>query len=167
MRWTPQAYYYWNSLGVIGEYARVAQEIRRNLTAASSREEKLDHNAWQIAVTYVLTGEDNSFRGIKSSNPFAIGKSGWGAFEAGARYTALKLDDDSFTGGANSFADPTLSVKSAKTWGAVLNWYLNSNVKFQFDYEKTRFEGGGGGTVTAPLDRIDEDLFFARFQVAF
>ena len=70
-------------------------------------------------------------------------------------------------GGANSFAAPTASVKSAKTWGAVLNWYLNNNVKLQLDYERTTFEGGGGGTVTAPLDRIDEDVIFGRFQVAF
>jgi phosphate-selective porin OprO/OprP len=166
LRWTPQLFYYWNSLGVIGEYARVSQDVRRNLSATTLREDKLDHNAWQIAVTYVLTGEDNSFRGIKPSNPFAIGKSGWGAFEVGARYTQLKLDPDSFTGGASSFADPSVSVKSAKTWGVVLNWYLNSNVKFQLDYESTKFEGGAG-TLAAVSDREDENVIFGRFQVAF
>jgi phosphate-selective porin OprO and OprP len=166
LRWTPQLYYYWNSLGVIGEYARVSQDVRRNLSATTLREEKLDNSAWQVAVTYVLTGEDNSFRGVKPSNPFAIGKPGWGAFEVGARFTKLKLDADSFTGGANSFADPSVSVKSAKTWGIVLNWYLNSNIKFQLDFESTKFEGGAG-TLAAVRDREDENLIFGRFQVAF
>ncbi len=167
LRLSPQAYYYWNSLGVIAEYARVAQDVRRNHNATDSRIATLDHDAWQVAVTYVLTGEDNSFRGIKPRSPFQIGKPGWGAFEIGARYTQLELDDDTFASGASSFADPTTAAQSAKTWGAVLNWYLNSNVRFVLDYEHTKFEGGGGGTLAAPQDRIDEDLVFGRVQVAF
>jgi phosphate-selective porin OprO/OprP len=166
VRWTPQAYYYWNSLGVIGEFAQVSQEVRRNVSGTVTRDERLNHNAWQIAATYVLTGEDNSFRGIKPAHPFKPGGTGWGAWEVGARYTALNLDSDAFSGGANSFADPAVSVKGAKTWGAVLNWYLNTNVRLSFDYETTKFDGGAG-TTAAPTDREDENLIFARFQVAF
>ena len=131
-----------------------------------TRDERHNHNAWQIAASYVLTGEDNGFRGIKPAHPFKPGGTGWGAWEVGARYTALNLDSDAFTGGANSFADPAVSVKSAKTWGAVLNWYLNTNVRLSFDYETTKFDGGAG-TSAAPADREDENLIFARFQVAF
>ena len=151
---------------MIAEYASVSQEVRR-AGPTQTRDDRLEHTAWQVAATYVLTGEDNSFRGIKPNNPFKIGGSGWGAVEIGARYTALHLDADSFAAGANSFSDPQTSVKSAKSWGAVVNWYLNSNVKVQLDYENTRFDGGAAGPGGTVADRIDEDTIFARFQVAF
>ena len=167
VRVSPQAYYYWRSLGVIAEYAVVSQDVRRNPAPGTSLAANLDHEAWQVAATYVLTGEDNAFRSIKPNNPFQLGKPGWGALEIGARYTQLVLDDDSFSGGANSFANPTTAAKSAKTWGAVLNWYLNANVRFMLDHEITTFEWGGGGTAAAPLDRPDEELVFLRFQTAF
>ncbi|HEU5282754.1 MAG TPA: porin [Burkholderiales bacterium] len=167
MRLSPQAYWYWRSLGVIAEYALVSQDVRRNPAPGTTLAATLDHAAWQVAATYVLTGEDNSFRGIKPREPFQLGKPGWGAFEVGARYTQLELDDDTFSGGASSFADPTASARSAKTWGAVLNWYLNANVRLVVDYENTAFEWGGGGTAAAPLDRPDEELVFVRFQTAF
>jgi hypothetical protein len=44
---------------------------------------------------------------------------------------------------------------------------LNWNVKLQFDYSRTRFDGGGGGTAAAPIDRPDEQLIFGRVQLAF
>jgi phosphate-selective porin OprO/OprP len=167
VRLSPQAYYYWNSLGLIAEYAQVSQEVRRNVSAANIREDRLVHDAWQVAVTYVLTGEDNAFRGIKPRSPFAFGKPGWGAVEVGLRYTELNIDEDAFIDGTASFANPTTAVKSASTWGVALNWYLTPNIRFLLDYETTQFEGGGGGTLADPLDREDEELVFGRLQVAF
>jgi phosphate-selective porin OprO/OprP len=83
------------------------------------------------------------------------------------RYSALHVDDAAFAGGADSYADPTVAASSAKEWSIGLNWYPNWYVKLQLDYSRTRFRYGGGGTVTAPLDRPDEQVIFGRVQLAF
>jgi phosphate-selective porin OprO/OprP len=167
IRLTPQAFWYWNSLGVIAEYAHNTQDVRRNVSATNVRTDTIGVEAWQVAATYVLTGEDNSFRSIKPKSDFAIGKPGWGAVEIGLRYTGWSIDDKVFAGGANSFADPSVSVKSAKAWGAVLNWYLTSNARIMLDYERTSFQWGGGTRGGVLLDRPDEELVFGRVQLAF
>ena len=53
--------------------------------------------------------------------------------------------------------------KDAEAWAVGLNWYMNKNVKFAFDYEQTKFERGatGGG------DRPDEKLVLGRMQLAY
>jgi hypothetical protein len=44
---------------------------------------------------------------------------------------------------------------------------LQNDVKLALDYSHTKFHWGGGGTVSAPLDRVDEQLIFGRVQLAF
>ena len=154
----------------------------------------LHNDAWQVAGSWLLTGEDASFKGVKPKNNFDIDKKTWGAWEVVARYSELNIDNDAFTFGnldASSanllkttshylYADPNVSAKSAKTWTAGINWYLNPDVKFALNYEQTKFDGGGGllvstsATESANLttqrtaqDREDEKAILARFQVAF
>ncbi len=71
--------------------------------------------------------------------------------------------DEAFAGGADSFADPLASASQADSWGIGFNWYLNENVKWLLDYERTSFEGGAadGG------DRPDEDAYQLRLAVGF
>jgi phosphate-selective porin OprO and OprP len=38
---------------------------------------------------------------------------------------------------AQSYADPTFSAKKAKSWTAGVKWYMNSNAKFELNYEQT------------------------------
>ena len=70
--------------------------------------------------------------------------------------------DEAFAGGAASFANPLTSARKAKAAGIGVNWYLNQNVKWQLDYELTRFDGGA-----ATGDRPDEKALFTRVGVAF
>jgi phosphate-selective porin OprO and OprP len=91
----------------------------------------------------------------------------WGALEIKARYSELDLDEDTFTGGANSFADLTTAAEEATAWAVGFNWYLNQNVKLVLDYEHTTFEGGGGGTAASPRDREDEQVLLSRLQLYF
>jgi phosphate-selective porin OprO/OprP len=44
-----------------------------------------------------------------------------------------------------------------------LNWYLNDNLKWVFDYEQTSFDGGAPGGA----DREDEKVFLTRFALGF
>lgn len=185
LRIAPQAYYYNGPFGLLAEYARVTQGVSLasggsvaaggagpdNLTTAQSTikpgsNKTLNNDAWQIATTYLLTGEDSSFKSIKPKNDFDLDKGGWGAWELALRYSEMNIDSDTFTDASgklalqtsadalasatlltHSFADPTLSASKAKTWTAGVNWYLNSNAKIVLNYEQTSFDGGSG---TAP-----------------
>ncbi len=167
LRLSPQAYYYYGPFGLLGEYVRVAQDVRRTVGATSLLADELHHEAWQIAASYVLTGEDSTYKGVKSKRPISLDNGTWGALELVYRYSELNLDQGSFSGGANSFADPTTAAEEAAAWAVGLNWYLNNNVKFVLDYEQTDFEGGGGGTASSPLDRDDEKLLLSRIQLNF
>jgi phosphate-selective porin OprO and OprP len=160
-RIAPQLYYFVGSLGLIGEYTEVSQEVSR-LVATGNRAGTVDTDAWQLAVSYFLTGEEASFRGYQPKSRFSLDDGTWGAFEVVARVQSLSVSDEAFAGGADSFADPLASASQADSWGVGLNWYLNENVKWLLDYEHTTFEGG------APTgDRTDEDAIQLRLAVGF
>jgi phosphate-selective porin OprO/OprP len=75
----------------------------------------------------------------------------------------IEVDDSAFAAGADSFADPETSASKATGWAVGLNWYLNENLKWMLDYERTRFDGGAvnGG------DREDTDAWLLRIALGF
>ena len=154
-RWSPQGYFYRNGFGLLAEYIASKQELQVGATSA-----ELENTAWQATASYVLTGEDASYRGVvKPSKPFSPGKAGWGAWELVGRYGELEIDDGAFP----LFADPVVSARRAKAWTLGVNWYLTSNLKLVVNYLDTQFEGGAA----AGADRDDEKAVFSRLQVAF
>ena len=158
-RYAPQFYYYNGPLGMMGEYYVSAQEVTR-----LTNHRRVSNSAWQIYATWVVTGEDASYRGVKPRVPFDWGKRTWGAFEVAARVSGLDVDDDAFLGSASTrLADPSVSASEALDLGIGLNWYLNPNLKIVLGYDQTSFDGGApnGG------DREDEKVLFTRFQVAY
>jgi phosphate-selective porin OprO/OprP len=187
IRFTPQASYYSGPFGLITEYARVNQDVslltsttsNTNTIISPNTNKKLSHDAWQVAVSYLITGEDASFKAVKPKNDFDLDKGGWGAWELVARYSEIILDDDTFknpagTSYTGAYADLSTSAKSAKSLTAGVNWYLNSNAKVALNYTHTSFDGGAGVGIT-PVnasgtnirDRESENALLARFQVAF
>jgi phosphate-selective porin OprO/OprP len=160
-RLAPQLYYYVGSFGLLGEYTEVSQDVSR-VVPTGLREDTVDTDAWQLAVSYFLTGEEASFRGYQPKTRFSLADNTWGAFELVARVQSLSVGDEAFTGGADSFADPLAAASQADSWGLGLNWYLNDNVKWLLDYEHTTFEGGA-----ATGDRQDEDAIQLRLAVGF
>ncbi|HZV39238.1 MAG TPA: porin [Pseudoxanthomonas sp.] len=155
VRWSPQGYFYRNGFGLLAEYIVARQELQVGATRA-----ELENKSWQATASYVLTGEDASYRGVvRPSHPFAPGKGGWGAWELVGRYGVLQADKDGFP----LFADPTVSAREAKAWVLGVNWYLTSNLKLVANYLDTAFEGGA----PAGADREDEKAVFTRLQVAF
>lgn len=154
-RLSPQGYYYRNAFGLLAEYIVSKQEV-----SIGGVREELSNKAWQATASYVLTGEDASYRGVvKPSHPFSPGTGGWGAFEVVGRYGVLEVDDDAFP----LFADPAVSASEAASWTVGLNWYLNSNLKLVLNYLHTSLEGGAA----SGADREDEKAVFTRLQVAF
>ncbi len=161
----PQFFYYVGSFGVLGEYVQSKQDVSRQVSTTLKRSDRLDNSAWQVSATYFLTGERESYNNYTPKSRFAPGRagSGWGAWELVARIQELRIDQAAFTGGANSFADPNASPRRAVGYGIGLNWYLDEYLKWMFDYEHTRFDGGG----PAGTDRPDERAFLTRFALAF
>jgi phosphate-selective porin OprO and OprP len=80
-----------------------------------------------------------------------------------ARVEELRIDSAAFDAGASSFADPNAAPRRAIAYGVGLNWYLDEYVKWMFNYEHTRFDGGGA----AGTDRPDERAFLTRFSLVF
>ncbi|MFL6591768.1 MAG: OprO/OprP family phosphate-selective porin [Luteimonas sp.] len=157
MRWSPQAYFYHGPLGLLGEYIVSRQHL---LSTTSGIDASIDNHAWQLSAGWVLSGEDNTYKGVvKPNHPFAIGESGWGAFELVGRYGRLDIDDAAFP----LFADPESAARSASSWGLGLNWYLTSNLKLMANYTHTVFDGGDGDGG----DRPDETTLFTRAQLSF
>lgn len=161
LRYSPQFYYYYSSFGLLGEYAVVSQDVTRN-NGAVTRSDTLDNKAWQLQFTWLLTGEEEGFRNPTPGSNFEIGKPGRGAWELVARIHELKIDDDAFVGGANSFANPLTAARRARAAAIGFNWYLNPNVKWSFDYEQTQFDGGA-----TTGDRPDEKAYLTRIGLAF
>lgn len=155
-RLSPQAYYYAGPLGVIAEYAVVDQAVRSGTTAGS-----LKNDAWQVAASWLLTGEDASFRGVKPYSPFKPGADGgWGAVELLARYQENRLDDK-----ASLYADTAKGyATAARTWGVGLNWYLNESSRVAVNYDLTSFDNVKTGSV---LKGDIERFLVARYQLAF
>ncbi len=150
-RWSPQAYYYNGPLGLIYEYAQVSQPLINGADKAS-----ITNSAWQIAASWLLTGEDASFKGVKPYAPFRAGADGgWGAFELLARYQENEIDSTL----PAAFRPASYALK-AKSTAAGLNWYLNESSRLALNYEVTRLEGGS-------LNGKTEHFLVARYQLAF
>lgn len=156
-RLSPQAYYYRGPFGVMTEYASVTQDVARSGTSA-----QLKNDAWQIAASWLLTGEEASYQGVKPNRPYAPGaEGGWGAFELLARVQENTIDKDAF----NGFADTTkANASKASTWGVGLRWYLSPFSNFAVNYDRTTFTGGSGAL---GLDGKSEQLLVGRYQIAF
>jgi phosphate-selective porin OprO/OprP len=127
-RVSPQGYWYWGSFGLLGEYAISSQEIAQSGAIA-----ELENKAWQIGLSYFVTGEENSYKPVNPSRPFTLGGDGWGALELTARIGELDPDDGAFP----LFADPVTSAAKAFSWGAGFNWHLNRFFKLTLNYENT------------------------------
>jgi phosphate-selective porin OprO and OprP len=154
LRFSPQAYWYWGPFGLLFEWVRSSPELSRNGVDADP-----DITSWQVAASYVLTGEARTFRGVTPASPFKPDGSGWGAWEVAARYGQLEIDDEVFERG---FADPDSQAREAAAWTVGLNWYVNPFVKLSLNFDRTSFDDGAPGG-----DRETESAVLTRFQLAY
>jgi len=160
-RFSPQGFYYYGPFGLLGEYVISSQGVQTTTLNTA----KLKNTAWQITGSWVLTGEDASYKGVVPAHRFNPAGGQWGSVQLVARYAQLKIDSAAFP----LFADPTVSARSADAWSVGLNWYLNRNVLVKTSFSRTTFSGGGGAGTTAPsiVTRQPENVLFTRVQLAF
>src|SRR5262249_18711683 len=106
--------------------------------------------SWQVTGQWILTGEENSFKGINVKNPFDPWNGKWGAFAVAARYGTLDIDRHAFR---LKVADPTKSVQRAEEYALGAEWFWNRNIQIYLDYFQTHFfKGAGSGTYNRPTE---------------
>jgi phosphate-selective porin OprO/OprP len=159
-RLSPQGYYYYGPLSVLGEYVVSDQQVR---TAAAKADVR--NTAWEVNAGWVLTGEKAAYNGVTPLHPFNLHNGGWGAWQIVARYSALDVDGDAFPAFATAG-----SASSAHAWSVGLNWYLNRDIRVNTSFSRTTFGTGhatGAGTSLAPITAQPENVLFTRVQLAF
>ena len=117
-------------------------------------------SGWYVQGSWVLTGEAKAYKADKAAYalptpdaPFAFDGSGFGAWELAARYSVLDLNDNA---GFSGFATPFGGIRGGRQniWTAGLNWYPNSVIRFQANYQHTDVSrlAALGGDIGAKLD---------------
>jgi phosphate-selective porin OprO and OprP len=152
LRLSPQFYWYRGSIGFLGEWARVRQDVRR-VGSGFGRTGTLNHQAWQVTAEWYVTGEAAGYRDAEGAV---------GAVQLVARLSQLRVDDDTFTGGALSFADPAAGVRKALTQAVGINWFPIEGLKASLALHHSRFTGGDING-----DRADENVVLLRLQHGF
>lgn len=153
-RWrvTPQLYWYLGPIGLLAEYVVSSQRAERLGMQAD-----LQNRAWNLTALFVLTLERASFDGVVPRRPVDFRHFALGALELVVRYSELHIDPAAFP----FFADPSLSVISARELAGGLNWYLTDFAKVMFSFHRTDYSGGAPGG-----DREPENAFLMRLQFA-
>jgi phosphate-selective porin OprO and OprP len=136
-RLSPQLAYAAGPLYASAEVLVSRQELRRAANAVTAT-----NRAWQVTGRWVHGGTID-----------LAGKVTPGSWELVARAGSLDVDDDVFAG----FADPAASARSARSYGAGVNWYPSAPLKLMLSLERTSFDGG----------RDEETFAGLRVQVAF
>ena len=127
--------------------------VRRGTSQAT-----LTNKAWQLLGTFVITGENASYKGVVPAKAFDPSAHNWGAFELVARVGGLSIDPETFP----VFADPLTQVKREASWGAGVNWYLARSIRLLLDLDVTSFRGG-----SAKGNRPSERVLLTRIQHGF
>jgi phosphate-selective porin OprO/OprP len=153
-RWTPQAFYYLGPFGVFSEYVRTDEGMQKG-----NVRHNIGYRSWQVAASYILTGENKSYFSPTPRKSFDPLHGGWGAVEIAARLGDFTADPGLFKYG---FADPTKSARRLHEWVGGVNWYLNRLVRLSLDYGSTSFAGGAKNG-----DRPEEKVIISRFQINF
>ncbi len=161
-RFTPQMNYYWGPFGMMAEYVWDRQGLRKeNEDNGRVVHDTFTNTGWFAQGSWVLTGEDASFKGVKPVNPFDPYNGRWGAFEIAFRGSQVDVDNELFRRG---FAKLPNATTEATNWGIGINWYLNNNFKVQTNWEHTSF----AQTLAFGDDLRDhEDVVLTRFQIAY
>ena len=158
-RVSPQAYYYYGPLGVLGEYVISDQRVSSVAKSADLR-----NSAWEVTGSWLLTGEDATYNAVTPLHPFDPRIGEWGAWQLVARFAELNVDSKAFSDG---FASSSKSADRADAWSVGLNWYLNRNVRADVSFSRTLFHGFSGAAAPGVVPAQAENVLFTRLQLAF
>lgn len=154
-RLVPQAYYFVGPAFFMAEYALSSQTVlNKKLT------DRFRNEAWHVEGSFMLTGEKNSYNGVRPRYSFEPNKGirHFGAVELAIRTSQLSIDKAAFP----LFASKT-AAQHAQEWGVGVNWYLNRFTKLMTNYEHTDFRMPS--SKATPLH--SENVLMSRIQLAF
>ncbi len=157
-RIAPQGYWYWGPFGFLWEWTQSAHTVQLHSVPAP-----LTATSWQTQISYVLTGEESTFRGVtpnKNFDPFKLLDGYWGAWQIAARYAELSVEKKVYTLG---FASRARSAREADAWAIGVNWVLNPMVRLMLDFDNTTYTGGAANGA----NRKEEELLMSRVQFVF
>ena len=124
-----------------GEYADFQIDRRPSGLLVGDRP---DFSGWYVEATWVLTGEPKSytvsatnnevggFGAPKVARPFSWRGDSWGAWELAVRYSDTDLNWNDTTA-ATATTQAGINGGDERIVAIGLNWYLNNNVKLQFN----------------------------------
>jgi len=137
-RYSPSVWYLSGPFGGWTEYVHTEVPVRRGDLVHDA-----NHDAWQVAGSWVLTGEaaSDAAAGVRPRNNFNFGNGHWGAFQVAARYHVLKADAETVTLG---LATPGSSRK-VNAWTLGLRWYVTGNLWYTFNFERAVFDDDAEG----------------------
>jgi phosphate-selective porin OprO/OprP len=171
-RWSPEATYFYGPVGFAWQYFHMDQEMIASPTGpAYRRRVPVTASGYYILATCLLTGEKRSgySEAIDPVRPFDLRHpiANPGAIEVVERVSLLHLGGDVFDKGVAQLANPANSAGEAieSTFG--FNWYLNRQVRVQFNWEHAEFDRGVllGPPPNGKLGH--QDTLATRFQFIF
>lgn len=156
-RLAPQTTFYRGPFGILAEYGLTEEGLQKGTFRTD-----VGFRAWQVATSYILTGEKKSYASPTPGRSFDPKNGGWGAWELAFRLGGFSADRVLY---ADGFASPSTAAREARERVAALNWYLNRLFKAGLDYGNTSF--GGGNALSLGGNRNEEKVFIVRFQINF
>jgi phosphate-selective porin OprO and OprP len=133
-------------------------------------------SGWYVEASWVLTGEPKSYTVTSTNNevggfgapkvasPFSFDGDSWGAWELVARYSDTNLNWNA-TRAATSSLQAGINGGDQRVILIGLNWYLNNNVKLQFNDMITKVDKFSSVThVTANNASQDLNIIGVRLQ---
>ncbi|MCK6546029.1 OprO/OprP family phosphate-selective porin [Myxococcota bacterium] len=151
-RISPQAAIYVGPVGLMAEYVRVSQEVKKGDDRAT-----LVHDGWELTASVLVTGEKATYGALEVARPAALDPFAPGAIELVFRYDVANYSREGF----GRFITRSKSYESAQGLWAGANWYLNAVAKVTAYYVHTSLTGG-------PANLPDsEDALIIRTQLAF
>ena len=138
IRYSPQLFFFRGPFGGWTEYVRTEVPVTRNGVS-----DDITSRAWQVAVSWVLTGEaaTDAGAGVRPRAIFDPSTAHWGALQVAARVHELKVDQAAIDLGFAAAG----SSRKAQAWTVGLNWYLTGNLKYVLNFERTVFDDNRAG----------------------
>lgn len=142
VRYSPQLFFFRGPFGGWAEYVRTEVPVTRNGVS-----DDIAARAWQVAASWVLTGEaaTDAGPGVRPRAILDPSTGHWGAFQLAARVHELKVDQAAIDLGFAAAG----SSRKAQAWTVGLNWYLTGNLKYVLTFERTVFDDNQAGARAA------------------
>jgi phosphate-selective porin OprO/OprP len=127
---------------VQGEYAKVEYEGQSGVV-----DYEREIKAWYAEALWLITGESyaDAYKGgkydrIKPKSNFNPKGQGWGAWEAGIRFSDFDASDFTLANTATTGRLTTGRTNEADSWTVGLKWIPNPNTRFLLNYVDTDFD---------------------------